>query len=240
MQNEGLLDVLYSAVTLDQRWKGYQIWLSAASLWVILSFSLFFCLISLALALVLHILKDFSGLGHISASDTTINDWIVGNDIWDTLLGLLQIILLYHDVVNFQCLVEFVRPRICFYHSSVNHGIRLDSNSFIIISQNFLEDLLSFPNVTILDTGIDQATKRDIIIQIWTITRATRVFGLALWEHLESLVESAKLAVDLDEYAHLYGLVLILFGNFIPLIGFFWYLFQFGIHGLLVFGIFMC
>lgn len=204
MQNESLLDIFNSTVSFDECWKSDEIW--THSFLFLINVILF--LLGL-LYLALHVVEYLSSLYHFSTSYATINNWVESDDVGYTMTFDIFARFFNHNVVNFKSFVELVCPRVGFDHCCVDHCIRCNTNwvftlAELVLSKDLVENFFSFVNVSVFDTSINQAAESYVVVQIFSIW----ILSLALGKHCECFIESTKLPVHFDEYAHLNGFVL--------------------------------
>jgi hypothetical protein len=107
---------------------------------------------------------------------------------------------LNHDLVYLRCSLEVESAAISFDHRCVYDGVWLDSKIFIflILREDFREDLFGFLDMTIPDARIDETSECNIVVNDWLF--ALKLLAL---ENIESHVHVTQLSIGFDEDAHL-------------------------------------
>jgi hypothetical protein len=94
---------------------------------------------------------------HVLTPHTAIDQRIVRDDI-----GLHICSTINHDLINLHSLFKLVCLRIGLYHGGEDDCVSLNSHPTSIL--NLVEGLLGSIDEAVVDTGVDQTTKNDIII----------------------------------------------------------------------------
>ena len=135
-----------------------------------------------------------SGFEHVSAADTTVDYRVEGDNVWLT-VWLPFLWRPDHDLVDLDGPLKVVSPAIGLDHSRVDNGVRLDTEVLIhlVLRKDLTEDLLGLLDVTISDTGIDQAPESDVVVNDWLLG-----LELVAFENIEGHLHVTKLSISLD------------------------------------------
>jgi hypothetical protein len=79
-----------------------------------------------------HVLKDFSGLIHLSTANAAINDRVESDDVWLT-VWLFFFRWRDHDIVDFESFLKIVSSTVSFDHSCIDDSVWFDTQVFVLI-----------------------------------------------------------------------------------------------------------